>query len=265
MSTALLGFTRVDIRPILNFLSISIRDRYLGSRLGTVWAVLNPLLTLSVYVLIFGYVFKARLPGADTTLAYAIWLIAGFGSWTSCNESLMGASNSVVGQVGLIKNVAFKTEMLPLVAVLSSIVTLGVTMTFLFILLAFDGNLPSWHVIFLLPVIVCQYLFLFGVGLFLSVLTVFYRDTTHVLTNILNVILFLSPIIIPYQSLPKPLQAAAHYIPFYHLAEAFRAPLIYHKPPDWLSLGILAAISLLLAHLGLILFRRARGQFEAYL
>jgi lipopolysaccharide transport system permease protein len=260
-----LGFTRVDIRPVLNFLSITIRDRYLGSRLGRVWAVLNPLLILGVYVLIFGYVFKARLPGSDTTLAYAIWLIAGFGSWTSCNEALMGASNSVVGQVGLIKNVAFKTEMLPLVAVLSSIVTLGVTLVFLFVLLLIDGNLPSWHIVFVLPVIACQYLFLFAVGLFLSVLTVFYRDTTHVLTNILNVILFLSPIIIPYQLLPKPLQAAAHFIPFYHLAEGFRAALVFHKVPDLGALGILAAVSFLLAHLGLLLFRRAKGQFEAYL
>ena len=261
----ILGFTRTDIRPTLNFLSISIADRYLGSHLGRVWAILNPLMMLILYTFVFGYVFKVRLPGAETTLAYAIWLISGYGPWIAISESLTAAASSVVSASGLIKNVAFKTEILPVVAVLTSTVTLAVTMVFLVVLMAIDGNPPSWHAVTVLPVIVVQYLFLGGVGFFLAALTVFYRDILQVLPNLLMVAMFGSPILYPMESMPRMLKLASNVNPFYILAEGFRSALVYHKLPDFASLAALAAFSFVLATAGVRLFRRAKGQFGAYL
>ena len=80
------GFERRDLRLIVSFAKNNIRDKYLGTTLGGFWGVAQPLLMLAVYTFVFGFVFKARLPGADTTFAYAIWLISGYGPWMSIAE-----------------------------------------------------------------------------------------------------------------------------------------------------------------------------------
>jgi len=261
----ILGFSRSDLTPTFNFLSINIRDRYLGSRLGRIWAVLNPVMLLSLFTFVFGYVFKARFPGADTTLAYAIWLISGYGPWIAASESLTFAASSVISASGLVKNVAFKTEILPVVSVLSSTVTFGVTMAFLLVLMIADSNLPTWHALAVVPVLLVQYLFLTAMSFFLAFLAVFYRDILQILPNLLTMIMFGSPILYPMGSMPRILQAASAFNPFYITAEGFRSALIYHRMPDFTGLAALAAVSMVLARIGVGLFRRAKGQFGAYL
>jgi lipopolysaccharide transport system permease protein len=259
-----LGFGKTDIQPIINFLTINLRDRYLGSRLGSVWTALNPLFMFATFTLVFGYLFKVRLPGAETTLAYAIWLIGGYGPWLALSEGLLASTSSVTSASALIKNIAFKVEILPVAAGLSSIITLGTTLAFLLVMLLIDGNTPTWHVVFVVPTVAVLYLFVIALGFILATLTVFYRDIAVVLPNILTVVMFLSPILYPINALPAPLRAAAAFNPFYVLTEAFRAAVIRHETPDLLALAALGVISFVIARLGLALFRRARGQFEAF-
>src|SRR6478752_7517935 len=112
----MLGFARTDGRLTVNLLAMNIRDRYLGSSLGSVWAIANPLFMLVLYTFLFGFVFKVRLPGAETTFAYALWLISGYGPWLGTVEALTAATHSVVGASGIVKNLAIKTELLPIAA-----------------------------------------------------------------------------------------------------------------------------------------------------
>lgn len=109
----LMGFHRSDLRLMINLAKMNIRDKYLGSALGLVWAVLNPMLMLGMYTFIFGFVFKARLPGAETTFAYSIWLISGLVPYMAVSEALSSTAGAVVGGAGMVKNVVFKSETLP--------------------------------------------------------------------------------------------------------------------------------------------------------
>ena len=140
-----LGFERKDIRLILNMFKMNLKDKYLGSLLGTAWVVIQPLLTLGMYTFIFGFVFKARLPGADTTFAYAIWLISGLVPYLAISESLTNTTNCVITNSSLVKNVIFKTETLPFAASLIAFVPFLVGLIFLFILLLMEKNYPTWH------------------------------------------------------------------------------------------------------------------------
>ena len=83
------GFNRYDIRLLINLFKMNVRDRYLGSSLGSFWAISNPLFMLALYTYIFGFVFKVKLPGAESTLAYVIWLIIGYGPWIATTEAIM--------------------------------------------------------------------------------------------------------------------------------------------------------------------------------
>ena len=260
-----LGFDRRDVTTVWNFFRMFLRDRFLGSRFGTVWAVLNPVLMLAIYTYVFGFVFKARLPGSDTTLAFATWLIAGYGPWLAISESLNSAAASVVSSSGLVKNMAFKTECLPVAASLLGLVPLGISAIFALLLMAFDGNTPTWHALAVIPGILMIFAFLTAVGIGLAVLTVFVRDVTMILPNILMMVLFASPIFYQMDAMPHILQRAARWNPFYLLAQFIREPLLFHRIPPWSEWLYMAVLVAVIGVSTLALFRRLKGQLSSML
>ena len=263
--TALFGFDRVDAKLIWNFLKMHIRDKYLGSTLGSVWAIVNPLLFLGVFTFVFGYVYRIRLPGAETTLSYAIWLISGYIPWLASTEGIMAAAMSVVAAAGLVKNMAFKTEVLPISAGVTGFVPLSVGLIFLSLLLLLDGNHVSWHALFVFPVVVLQFGLVISLGFFLSAITVFVRDVGIALPNMLTIVLFATPIFYPIDMMPDIIQAVSQANPFYVISDSYRQSLVYHRIPNLLGLLYLGALALILGLLGLRAFRRVKGYFEARL
>jgi ABC-type polysaccharide/polyol phosphate export permease len=262
---SLLGFERRDIRVGINFFKMALRDRYLGSALGVVWAFVNPLMMLGIFVFVFGFIFPSRAPGAETSLTFVIWLISGYGPWLAISEGLNSAATSVVGAAGIIKNLPFKTELLPVVAVLTGLVQLGVAMLLVLVLVGFAGPAPGWSWLVLPLVVALQVIFIAGLGLFLGALTVFIRDVALVLPNLLLLVLFASPIFYPITAYPPGVGDVLRFNPFYVIAEGYRAPLIRGEvPPAW-TLVYLAAVSLLVFALGLRFFRRLKAHFEARL
>lgn len=262
---AFLDFNRNDARLVLNFLRMNLRDKYMGSALGATWAVANPLLLLAVFTFVFGYVYKIRLPGAETTLSYAVWLIGGYGPWIATSEAIMAAALSLVTSAGMVKNMAFKTELLPVSAALTGLVPLLVSLVFLAILLVFDDNPPTWHALAVIPVVVLHFAFVIALGFFLSTITVFVRDVGFVLPNLLFVILFATPIFYPIESTPRIVQLVSAVNPFYIVPEGYRAALIYHRLPDLAGLAYVGAVTLVLGYFGLKVFRRVKGHFTGML
>ena len=260
-----LGFDRRDARTVLNFFRMFLRDRFLGSRLGAVWAVLNPLLMLGTYTYVFGFVFKTRLPGADSTLAYVVWLIAGYGPWLAITEALNGAANTVVSNASLVKNMVFKTECLPLAATLMGLVPLSVSVVFVLVLMTVDGNMPTWHLLAVVPGVMLMFAFLGAVAIGFSALTVVVRDFSVILPTLLMAALFVSPVFYPPETIPRLLRAWANWNPLYLMAEAIRLPLVYHRllpMQQWLYMLALTAV---IGLFNLYVFRRAKGGFASML
>lgn len=256
------GFSPADSRLIINLFKMSIRDRYLGSVLGLVWAVLNPLFLLGMYTFIFGFVFKAKIPGSETTLSYAIWMISGLVPYMAFAEALNASASSVVSGASMVKNVVFKSETLPYAAVLTAIVPFIVGMIFLLILLFADGNYPTWHVVAIIPLILLQFAFLGGVGLFLGATTVFIRDIVQALSTIVMFLMFFTPIFYPREILPRLVQKITFFNPLYQMTQPFRDVILYHRLPDLAGLAYLAVLALLLNIFGLKYFRKLKGYFE---
>lgn len=259
------GFERHDFSVILSFARNNLRDKYLGSALGSLWSVLQPLIMLAVYTFVFGFIFKVRLPGAETTLAYAIWLISGYGPWIGFTEGVMAAATSITSSTGLVKNVAFKTEVLPVAAVMTGSLPIIVSLCFLAVLLVVDGNVPTWHVLVLPLVIVSQFLLVVSIGIPLSAITVFFRDLTYALPNLLMIVLFMSPIFYPLESLPHIFQVVSVFNPIYILVESYRSILLYHRLPNFFGLGCVSLIGIAMISLMLRYFRRLKGYFDSAL
>jgi len=244
---------------------MNIRDKYLGSRLGSLWAVANPLLMLALFTFVFGFVLKMRTPGAETSLSYAIWLISGYGPWIATTEGLIAASMSVVASAGLVKNMAFKTELLPVTAALTGLVPLSVCLSFLALLLVVDGNMLTWHAVFSVIIMALQFSLIIALGFMMSAITVFVRDFVIALPNVLLIVLFSTPIFYPLSMTPKFVQAISEWNPFYIISDGYRRVLIYHEVPNLVGLAYVGVLSLVLAFYGLKLFRRYKGYFEARL
>ena len=259
------GFNKQDVRLAFNLFKMNVRDRYLGSSLGSFWAIANPLFMLALYTFVFGFVFKVRLPGAETTLGYVVWLISGYGPWIATTEAIMASTSSVVGASGVVKNMAFKTELLPISAAFVGLISLAVSLCFLLILLAIDGNVPSWHIVWVPLIIALQFFLIVALGLWLSVINVFVRDLSLALPNMLMILMFITPILYPIESMPALVQQVSFVNPFYLIADAYRTTLIHHQSPAFISMVYVLILTLALFIPGLAAFRRAKGFFDSAL
>lgn len=261
----MLGFVKQDLRLAFNLLKMNLRDRYLGSSLGSFWAIANPLFMLGLYTFVFGFVFKVRLPGADTTLAYVVWLISGYGPWLATVEALSAATASVVGAAGMVKNMAFKTELVPIAAAMVGMMSLMVSIVFLFVLLFASGNQPSWHVIWLPLIVGLQFFLIVAIGLWLSALNVFFRDLSVALPNLLTIMMFATPIFYPLEAMPAMVQKLSLGNPFYLISTAYRDVMLQHQSPGGGGMLYVFLLAFILFLAGLKAFRRAKGYFDAAL
>ena len=261
----LVGFDLRDFSMLRNLFRMSLADRFLGSSLGLAWAVLSPLMLMGIFVFVFTFVFPSRLAGKDGTLPFVMWLLSGYAPWLALSEGLSTATSSVVGNAGIVKNVAFKSELLPIVGSMLGLVPLGVGLTLIFLLQLVSGGGVSITIVVLPLVIALQLIFISGVGMFLAALNVFVRDTALALPSILTVLLFASPIFYALSSYPQPLQKILTYNPFFVLAECYRAPILTGTlPPFWMLL-YLTVVSGGFFVGGLWWFRRLKSFFDTRL
>lgn len=245
-----------------NLFKMGLRDKYMGSSLGMLWGILNPLILLGVYTFIFGFVFKAKIPGAETTLGYAIWLISGLVPYLAFNEGITSTANSIISGASLIKNVVFKAETLVYASALTSLIPLTVGLIFLVFLRGLDGALPSWHIVFLLPVIFAQILFVCGIGLFLAPFAVFVRDVLQIIPTVLMLLMFATPIFYTLESMPAIVAKITFFNPLYQISDSYRLILLHNHPPNFMGLLYLLGLALILNMCGLWFFKRLKGYFE---
>jgi lipopolysaccharide transport system permease protein len=259
------GFDGRDGRLGVNFAKMMLRDRFLGTGLGMVWAVLQPALLIGVMVVVFTFIFRSRLPGQNSDLAFVIWIVSGYGPWLAINEAIMAGAGAVTSQSALVKNMAFKTELLPIAATVIGLVPLLVTFIILVPLILLDGRVPnvSWTIIPL--VLLIQSVFVAGLGLMLGAINVYVRDLTLALPSILTMLLFLSPIFYPISTYPEALRPIVSLNPFYAIANGFRDPIVNGVfPPMW-QVGYTAILAVITFFAGLMIFRRLKTYFHSRL
>ncbi|WFU66919.1 MULTISPECIES: ABC transporter permease [Bradyrhizobium] len=261
----IVGFDRRDFGMLVSLFKLNVADRYLGSGLGLIWAVLSPLFLMGIFTFVFTFVFPGRLPGREGAIPYVIWLLSGYGPWLAISEGLSASTTSVVGNAGIVKNVAFKSELLPVVGALTGLFPLLVSFAVIVALYAVSGEVPSPALLTLPITLFLGTLFVSGLGLFLAALNVFVRDTALALPNVLTLLLFSSPIFYPLSSYPVAIARLLQFNPFYVIAALFRAPIIDGSlPPLWMFIYLAVVASVIFAG-GLMWFRRLKSFFDARL
>lgn len=244
-------------RELLYFLVWKdIKVKYKQTALGVAWVVLQPVIGMLLFTLLFGKV--AKLP--NDGLPYPVFYYASLLSWTYFSSALLMASNSVISNTSLVTKVYFPRILLPAASVIGALLDLAIASTILLGLLLFY-DVPLTPGLALLPLFLgILVLFTLGVGQLLAALNVNYRDIKHALPFVVQIWMFASPVVWPLSMVPEPYQWLASLNPIAGIIEATRA-VISGSPVPWDWVSISAAIALLLFALGLWYFQRTARRF----
>jgi lipopolysaccharide transport system permease protein len=243
------GFVRASV-------SRELRLRYAGSVLGALWQVLSPLAMIAVYTVIFAELMRARLPGIDDRFAYAIFVCCGLLPWTMFTEVLTRSQMMFIDNANLLKKASFPRSCVPAIVVASALANFAVVYAVFLALLAISGHWPGWPVLALPVPILLLCLLGLAIGVFLGIVHVFFRDVGQVLAIALQVWFWLTPIVYPMQALPAEYQRWIAANPVTPIVAALQDVFVWHRWPDWASLGYPAMIAAALTLLSITAFRR---------
>ena len=226
--------------------------------LGFFWSFINPLLLLLVYSFVFTVVLPSVHP--PELEPFALFLFCGILPWSWFSSSLLEASNVLIAGGNLIRKVLFPAEVLPIVTVLAGLAH------FCFGLPILAGFLVYYHVPIVagdlawFPVVVLiQLVLTLGLALLLSALAVHFRDIRDLLSNLLTLWFFATPIIYALSQAPSSVRRYLNLNPFTHLAVSYQEVLFRPGPfTDWRRLVVVAAASLVVFLVGYFVFDRLR-------
>ena len=243
-----------------------IHGRYRGSVAGLFWTVINPLLMMLTYSLVFGVILKQRWgpdPAHAGFMNFPLYFIAGMLPWLAFNEALGRAPNAVMEHRTLVKRVVFPIEIVPVNVTLAGLVSefFG-SLVFLTVLLAVRHSVPM-TVLYLPLILVPQILLTVGLCWFLAGLGVFLRDVGQFLVFFLTLLFFCTPICYPEPTtgIPAALKSFFHVNPIYVMVKAYRAVLLEGTAPDWQSLAWLSVAGLAAFIFGFAWFYKSRKAF----
>jgi len=245
------------------FTKRQIEQRHRGSILGLTWSILQPLLMMGIYTIVFGLIFKGRYRGIEnqSTIDYALGVFLSITLFQAISEIINNAPAAILRQPNLVKKVVFPLEILPLsmlgatlyqfiisiVLVLIGTVVIGQGLTFQSLLFVV-AILP------LIPIII-------GLCLLLSALGVFLRDIQYAAGPVSTVLMYSSAVFYSAQMIPRNIWTWLKYNPLIHIIEQARAVLLWHQPLQWEGLTYSFAFGLALMALGAFTFKKLKPAF----
>ncbi len=232
-----------------------IRVRYKQSALGIAWAILQPVSLMLIYTIIFS--LFARMP--DTGAPYALFAYAALLPWSSFSTALTNATNGLVSNSQLITKVYFPREILPLSYIIAALFDLLIASTVLAGLMIYYGVPLTLNLLYVVPIIAVMTMFLTAMALILSAMQVRLRDIGVAMPLLLQLWMFASPVIYPLDAVPAAWRSVYALNPMVGVIENFRRVVLGNAAPDWGSLLIAVAVSLVLLPIAYIYFKHTEA------
>jgi ABC-type polysaccharide/polyol phosphate export permease len=238
-----------------------LRGKYKRSVLGWAWSMLNPISSLVIFTIVFGWILPGgKVIGNPSGIKnFTLYLACGLLPWNYLAGGIGTSTGALLAQSGLLKKVFFPREYVVGATVMSWLVSFSIELTVLIFAFALTGKL-RWHLLpMLLVIITFQTLLILGFSLGLSALNVYFRDVQHLLGIFLQVWFYLTPIVYQLQLIKnKSATAAAWYSinPMLHVVDGYRDVLFNGRMPTMRSIGFLIASSVITFIVGGLFFRR---------
>jgi lipopolysaccharide transport system permease protein len=258
------GWLAIDFKELWRYRELvffltwrDIKVRYKQALLGVSWAILQPLLTMAIFTLIFGVLLKT--PSQD--IPYPLFSLTALLPWQLFATALQRSSVSLVGNANLLTKIYFPRLAIPLSSVFAALVDFGVSFVVLLGVMFYYRYWPGWNIVWLVPMILLALLTALAVGLWLSALNVQYRDVQHMVPFIIQVWLYASPIVYPIEIIPEGIWRYLYSLnPMVGVIQGFRWALVGGTPPDINALISVLVVLIILVS-GLFYFRRMEKTF----
>jgi len=238
-----------------------LKVKYRGSILGFFWSLLNPILTMVVYSFVFSIVLRAGIK------EFAIFLICALLPFNFLSNSVNYGASSIISNSNLVNKIYFPREIIPLSIVFANLVNFFFELAALFIVLGIMGY-KFYIYLYLLPVlIIIQFFLVVGMTLLVSALNVYFRDLQHLITIIMMVWFFSTPIIYPLSMVPERFQIFIKINPMTIYAAYYRNIFYYVKYqegagfPSTIETLIALGITLLIFFIGYFVFKKLEPRF----
>ncbi len=239
-----------------NLFRRDLQAKYRGSALGVLWTIVNPIMLMGVYLLVFGVVWKTRF---STGGHYPLFLLSGLAVWTFFAAALQSATRSMLDNAPLIRKIRFPRQLVPLSVVGAHLVSFAAMVVILLVVNAIALPRARATELLAVPLLVLAVGLVSGLALATASLNVVFRDVEFIVAALLVPWFFLTPIIYPLSSI-----AAHHHVvavihwanPLSPAVQAVRAPLFLGQMPFWGDVLYLAVACVVALALGAVVFTR---------
>lgn len=237
-----------------------LRGKYKASALGVLWSFINPLLQVLVYAIVFPLIMRGD--GIDN---YIVYLITGIIPWTFFTNVISGGTPCIKYNAGIIKKVYFPREILPISLCLSSLINFGISCIIILIFCIIFGVGITPYILLVPVVAVVQTVLSLGIVLILSALNVYVQDIEYMITFILQMGFYGTPIVYDLSTYSGTshvmLLKLINLNPLTTIINSYRDLFLYHTMPNWANLGLVFVVGLVVLVLGYKLFKKLEKGF----
>lgn len=234
-----------------------VKVRYKQTALGVAWAVLQPLLTMLVFTLLFGNLGKMPSDG----IPYPLFYFGALLPWMYFSATLSNSGNSLVANAHLITKVYFPRVILPTSAAISGLADFAIGCVLLFGIMGYYRVAPGWRMLMWPLLVVPLVALALGVSMILAALNVRFRDIKYTLPFLVQLWLFVTPVIYPTSIIPERYRLLVALNPLSGLIDAFRASLVPTRQIDWQLLWISSVVTLGIFAAAAVYFRKTERTF----
>ena len=220
------------------------RVRYAQTTIGFLWAIFQPVVTLLILTLVFG-----RFVGVKTEVPHILFTVVGMSIWSYFSYVMTNSGSSIIASQGMVKKIYFPRLIIPLSKAIVGFIDFGISLLIMVVLMIYFGITPSSNIWFAPLFIIMGIVAALGVGIWLSALTVRYRDFQHVVPFIVQIGLYITPIAYPAEFAVKQLPewaATIYYLnPMAGVVQGFRWSVFGNEAPGdllYVSIGIIVLI-----------------------
>jgi ABC-2 type transport system permease protein len=240
---------------LTNLVARDLKTKYRGSLFGIFWSLLNPLLLMLVYSLVFSLIVRVNIH------PYPVFLLAGLVPWNAFAQSLISATMSVIDSAGIVRKVYFPLQLLPLSAVVSASVNFVISLALLAVLKAFLDPHIGVSIVLLPVLVLLQIVFTYGIGAILAAIEVYFRDVQYFLGVLLTAWFFVTPVVYSIDLVPHRLRPFMLINPMAWDISSFQAVWFNDRFPSPVLLALFAAASGLSLVLGVVIYGRLSRRF----
>ena len=245
-----------NVSLAFDFARRDFKQRYVGTGFGQLWYFISPVITIFIYTVIFSDFMKMKLNIVDNSYAYSIYLVPGLLAWTSFSTILMRLNTSFFEKASLIKKISVPMYVFQIAIILTELFTFFVSMLLGVCFLLLVHHPVTWSFLWLVPVMLIQSAFAFGLGVILSLFTPFIKDLKEIVPIVVQLWFWMTPIIYVKTILEKKYPFLLTYNPFYYFADIYQNIFLYSKAPTLSQMLLITSMAIVSVAAAMVLYKK---------